>query len=204
MVGALIRVLANRFAWHVKDAILETLVGLLQRTAALVKNFLPQLQTIFVKSLSEEAKAVRIRAAEGLSLLMPFSARVDALVLDLLGKLETEVAEVEKKSFNAGYSEALLHAIYGTRGGAHMHSSTNDFGLIIRMCLFEYHYYLFPPFFFSLFHLLVLCRHLASWQQDHHPTRSRQAVPATACYDYFLSLLGSSLRCSQHYRLPAH
>jgi hypothetical protein len=49
MAGALIRVSGNRFAWHVKEALLESLVELLKQTGEAIKNFLPQLQTIFLK-----------------------------------------------------------------------------------------------------------------------------------------------------------
>ena len=88
MAGALIRVSGNRFAWHVKDALLESLVELLRQAAEAVRNFLPQLQTIFLKgnrrkrereresltfdlaALKDDARAVRLRAAVGIGKLM--------------------------------------------------------------------------------------------------------------------------------------
>ena len=48
-----------------------------------LKPFLPQLQTTFVKCLSDAAKAVRERAADALGLLMSLQSRVDPVVGDL-------------------------------------------------------------------------------------------------------------------------
>jgi HEAT repeat protein len=48
-----------------------------------LKPFLPQLQTTFVKCLSDAAKAVRERAADALGLLMSLQPRVDPVVGDL-------------------------------------------------------------------------------------------------------------------------
>ena len=49
MAGPLIRVAGNRFAWHVREAVLSTLVTLLSCCGDLVKAFAPQLQTSFQK-----------------------------------------------------------------------------------------------------------------------------------------------------------
>lgn len=49
ITGPLIRVIADRFAWQVKVAILETLEGLICKVGAQLKAFLPQLQTTFLK-----------------------------------------------------------------------------------------------------------------------------------------------------------
>jgi hypothetical protein len=49
ITGPLIRVVADRFAWQVKVAILETLESLIGKVGAQLKAFLPQLQTTFVK-----------------------------------------------------------------------------------------------------------------------------------------------------------
>jgi hypothetical protein len=42
-------VVADRFAWQVKVAILETLKSLIGKVGPQLKAFLPQLQTTFVK-----------------------------------------------------------------------------------------------------------------------------------------------------------
>lgn len=49
ITGPLIRVVADRFAWQVKVAILETLESLIGKVGPQLKAFLPQLQTTFVK-----------------------------------------------------------------------------------------------------------------------------------------------------------
>jgi hypothetical protein len=49
ITGPLIRVVADRFAWQVKVAILETLKSLIGKVGPQLKAFLPQLQTTFVK-----------------------------------------------------------------------------------------------------------------------------------------------------------
>ena len=51
IAGAIIRVVGNRFAWHVKEAMLETLVIMLNRVGDVVKTFLPMLQPLFQKGL---------------------------------------------------------------------------------------------------------------------------------------------------------
>lgn len=56
MSGPLIRIMGDRFPWQVKAAILQTLLQLLVKGGIMMKPFLPQLQTIFIKSLGENSK----------------------------------------------------------------------------------------------------------------------------------------------------
>ena len=68
--GPLIRVLGDRFPSDVKAAILRTLSILLEKGGAGLKAFAPQLQTTFVKSLSDPSKQVRSRAVRALGQVM--------------------------------------------------------------------------------------------------------------------------------------
>ena len=49
-----------------KVAVLDTLALLLQKTGVMLKPFLPQLQTTFVKAVHDPHRGVRLRAAHAL------------------------------------------------------------------------------------------------------------------------------------------
>ena len=61
ITGPLIRIVGDRFPWGVKAAILQTLCLLITKGAILLKPFVPQLQTTFVKALSDTTRIVRMR-----------------------------------------------------------------------------------------------------------------------------------------------
>ena len=52
--GPLIRIIGDRFAWQVKAAILHTLGLLIGKAGPGLKPFVPQLQTTFLKCLSDQ------------------------------------------------------------------------------------------------------------------------------------------------------
>ena len=86
--GPLIRVAtqATTYPPGVKTAILHALTTMLARIPAFVKPFFPQLQRTFVKSASDAASlAVRLKAAQGLGVLMRNQPRVDPVVTELVG-----------------------------------------------------------------------------------------------------------------------
>ncbi|EKX53505.1 hypothetical protein GUITHDRAFT_57715, partial [Guillardia theta CCMP2712] len=95
MSGPLIRIIGDRFPWQVKSAILKTLSLLLVKGGIMMKPFLPQLQTTFVKSLSEPNKVVRGRAIRALSFLVRMSPRVDPLLNDLLAGAKSNEGGVQ-------------------------------------------------------------------------------------------------------------
>ena len=87
ITGPLIRIVGDRFPGHVKASILSTLTILLKKGGVSLKPFLPQLQTTFVKSLSDPMNAVRGKGCEALTQLVQMSTRIDPLILDLCDKV---------------------------------------------------------------------------------------------------------------------
>lgn len=83
ITGPLIRILGDRYVWSVKTSLLETLTLLLSKVGAMLKPFLPQLQTTFVKALSDPNRSVRLKAAAALGKLIVIHTRVDPLFTEL-------------------------------------------------------------------------------------------------------------------------
>ncbi|CAM9143400.1 unnamed protein product, partial [Chrysoparadoxa australica] len=84
ITGPLIRIVGDRFPAPVKAAILNTLALLLGKGGPFLKPFVPQLQTTFVKALSDPSRIVRQKGATALALLMGLSTRVDPLITELV------------------------------------------------------------------------------------------------------------------------
>nr|CAD7392316.1 unnamed protein product [Timema cristinae] len=83
ITGPLIRILGDRFNWNVKAAVLETLALLLAKVGVMLKQFLPQLQTTFLKALNDSNRQVRIKAANALSHLIVIHTKADPLFMEL-------------------------------------------------------------------------------------------------------------------------
>ena len=109
--GPLIRVVGDRFPSNVKAAILSTLTVLLDRGGAGLKAFVPQLQTTFVKALTDSSRAVRGRASVALGRLMPLTTRVDPLVVELCAAC----AQAEGSAIRASALDAV--AVVLVKGG---------------------------------------------------------------------------------------
>ena len=105
ITGPLIRIIGDRFPWQTKAAILKTMGLLVGRAGAGLRPFIPQLQSTFVKCLSDPAQGVRQRAAINLGDLTKMALRLDQLVSDLAaGAVSAEPA----------VAEAYLTAIEGS------------------------------------------------------------------------------------------
>eukprot|EP00727_Mastigamoeba_balamuthi_P003180 m51a1_g1286 putative translational activator GCN1 (2596) ;mRNA; f:150219-159170 len=94
ITGPLIRIVGDKFPWQVKAAILTTLDLILDKGEAKIKAFFPQLQSTFIKSLSEQTtKAVRSRSAEALGKLVALGTRVDPLFNEVLNALQAAFSD---------------------------------------------------------------------------------------------------------------
>eukprot|EP01041_Mallomonas_annulata_P003729 gene3729-7411_t len=109
--GPLIRVIGDRFPSGVKYAILQALTVLLNKGAASLKAFVPQLQTTFVKALSDPSKQVRMKAAAALGQLMSMSTRIDPL----LAELSISAAQADSVAVKASIFQAMAQVL--ERGG---------------------------------------------------------------------------------------
>ncbi|XP_011307361.1 translational activator GCN1 [Fopius arisanus] len=105
ITGPLIRILGDRFNWSVKAAVLETLAILLGKVGVMLKQFLPQLQTTFLKALNDNNRQVRLKAAFALSNLIVIHTRVDPL----FAELHTGI----KSTDDPGVRETMLQALRG-------------------------------------------------------------------------------------------
>lgn len=81
--GPLIRVAGDRFPSVVKYAILNALCTLLRKGGVMLKAFVPQLQTTFIKAFSDPSRQVRSRGAHALGLLMAINSKPDVVLTEL-------------------------------------------------------------------------------------------------------------------------
>ncbi|KAH8417300.1 hypothetical protein KR222_008388, partial [Zaprionus bogoriensis] len=103
ITGPLIRILGDRFNSGVKAAVLETLAILLHKVGVLLKQFLPQLQTTFLKALHDQNRNVRMKAGKALSELVAIHSRADPLF--------NEIHNGIKISDDSAIRETMLHAL---------------------------------------------------------------------------------------------
>lgn len=83
ITGPLIRILGDRFNAGVKAAVLETLAILLHKVGVMLKQFLPQLQTTFLKALHDPNRSVRMKAGYALAELVVIHPRPDPLFTEI-------------------------------------------------------------------------------------------------------------------------
>ncbi|XP_023172860.2 eIF-2-alpha kinase activator GCN1 isoform X2 [Drosophila hydei] len=103
ITGPLIRILGDRFNSGVKAAVLETLAILLHKVGVILKQFLPQLQTTFLKALHDQNRNVRMKAGKALSELVAIHSRADPLFIEIHNGI--------KSSDDSSVRETMLHAL---------------------------------------------------------------------------------------------
>ncbi|XP_059612340.1 stalled ribosome sensor GCN1 [Phlebotomus argentipes] len=105
ITGPLIRILGDRFNAGVKASVLETLAILLRKVGVMLKQFLPQLQTTFLKALHDPNRMVRIKAGQALAQLVMIHTRADPLF--------TEMHTGIKGNDDSAVRETMLQALRG-------------------------------------------------------------------------------------------
>ena len=70
-------------------AVLQTLGLLLGKCGAMLKAFLPQLQTTFIKALNDPNRSVRLKAAAALGKLVVIHMRVEPVFTELHTGIKT-------------------------------------------------------------------------------------------------------------------
>ncbi|KAB7504018.1 eIF-2-alpha kinase activator GCN1 [Armadillidium nasatum] len=110
ITGPLIRILGDRFTWNVKVAVLDTLALLLEKAGPMLKPFLPQLQTTFVKSVHDPNRVVRLKAGHALSHLISIHTKPDPLFTELHNSVKT--------SDDPAVRETMLQAVRAVVGPA--------------------------------------------------------------------------------------
>ncbi|XP_045475078.1 eIF-2-alpha kinase activator GCN1 [Harmonia axyridis] len=105
ITGPLIRILGDRFTPNIKIAVLDTLAVLLSKVGILMKQFLPQLQTTFIKALSDSTRMVRMKASAALSHLIKIHLRPDPVF--------TEIHNLVQRTEDPAIRETALSAMRG-------------------------------------------------------------------------------------------
>ncbi|XP_053693190.1 eIF-2-alpha kinase activator GCN1 [Sabethes cyaneus] len=105
ITGPLIRILGDRFNAGVKAAVLETLAILLHKVGIMLKQFLPQLQTTFLKALHDPNRIVRIKAGHALAELIIIHTRPDPLFVEMHNGV--------KNADDSGVRETMLQSLRG-------------------------------------------------------------------------------------------
>lgn len=103
ITGPLIRILGDRFNAGVKAAVLETLAILLMKVGIMLKQFLPQLQTTFLKALNDPNRAVRMKAGIAVGELVKIHPKPDPLF--------TEMHNGIKNADDSQVRETMLQAL---------------------------------------------------------------------------------------------
>lgn len=83
LVGSLIRALGDKQSSDTKVSITSALTTILKKIPAQTRPFLPQMQRIFIKSLTDDDAVVRNAAVNGIVCLAEFLPQADVLVKEL-------------------------------------------------------------------------------------------------------------------------
>jgi len=109
ITGPLLRIVGDRFPGSVKRAIVDTLRALLIRGGPSLRPFLPQLQTTYMKCLSDPTEAVRSRAGESLGILVRIAPRTEPLINELTKEAGTNADGPVRISMCQALAEVLIN-----------------------------------------------------------------------------------------------
>jgi len=111
ITGPLIRIVGDKFPGSVKKAIVEALRSLLVRGGDTLRPFLPQLQTTYVKCLSDppNSQEVREKAAESLGMLVRRAPRTEPLINELCTGVTTQQDPAARLAMYHALGEVLLN-----------------------------------------------------------------------------------------------
>ena len=108
-LAPIIRVLGEKVPAKVKRAVLIALNSLLEVAPTSLKPLVPQLQTVFAKSLLDTDSSVRDEGAAALGRLMTLNPKVDPLVNELCGSIASSMSHVRHSMIRA-LTSVLNHA----------------------------------------------------------------------------------------------
>lgn len=130
MIGPIIRISGDKFPGEVKTEILTPISLLLDKCPKKLTPFLPQLQTVFLKSMFDPIKAVRRLTVTLIGKLVMYSAKIDQIVKEIVAAiasstdsgdddaLETHIAALAAALTNAAKTpspDVLAAAIQAAR-----------------------------------------------------------------------------------------
>ena len=117
LAGPLIRIVGDRFPPPVKTAILHTLTILIGKAGKHLKQFLPPLQTAFVKTLYDPAPPVRAAGAIALGRLMPLQPKIEPLVNEVLLSIKLK-AETDMRASLFDAMRGILREAFSAAAAA--------------------------------------------------------------------------------------
>ena len=151
ITGPLIRIVGDKFAPGIKEAILDDLKRLLSKVPQQLKPFMPQLQRTLIKALSDPHAIVRKKAALVLGVFIGHVSMFDALVRELEKGIREEEASVKQAMLSAlwqvmdhGFqvnklSEATLNSVEKVLvEGGYWKSGQDELRVSAAMCLALY------------------------------------------------------------------
>lgn len=93
-------------------SLFQALQNLISKVGIALKAFVPQLQTTFVKAVSDPSREVRARAASALAHLIGLSSRIEPLINDLVQLCNT----AESNAIKSSGLEAIYFILSSTKG----------------------------------------------------------------------------------------
>jgi HEAT repeat protein len=97
LLGPLIRVCVDRIVSQIKEPTLSSILILLDRGGPTKKQFLPQIQSIFIKSLHDPVKSVRDLTVKSFEKLIELGTKMDTLLIELMNQLKEKFNLKEKE-----------------------------------------------------------------------------------------------------------